>query len=314
MHKIAILALPGFVSFDLGIPCEVFTHAKMRSGKQAYSVKVCTHKSEIAGCAFRLRSDWRLEHLAAADTVIIPGIDDPLMPIPQQVIDAIHKAWKRGARLASICSGTFVLAATGLLDGRRATTHWIGTAELARRYPKIAVDPDVLFVDEGRIVTSAGASAGLDMCLHLVRRDHGQAAAAQAARFAVAPLDRDGGQSQFIQREPPGSNSSLAPLLEWMQHHLGSALDVPSLAARAKMSPRTFARRFHQQTGTTPLQWVLAARIRRAQELLETTAAPVDKLALSAGFDSPVTFRARFRRLVGVSPSTYRRRFNGNAQ
>jgi transcriptional regulator GlxA family with amidase domain len=313
VHKVAILALPGFVAFDLGIPCEVFGSVKTASGKRAYSVRVCTHKSEAAGDAFRLRSEWRLEHVAAADTVIIPGIANPFMPIPQPVINAIKSAWKRGARIASICSGAFVLAATGLLDGRRATTHWIGTKDLARLYPKINVDADVLFVDEGRIVTSAGASAGLDMCLYLVRLDHGQATAAHAARLAVAPLDREGGQSQFIKRELPGSESSLAPLLNWMQQRLDAPLDIPSLAARAKLSERTFARRFREQTGTTPLQWVIAARIRIAQELLETTRVPIDRIAAKTGFESAVTFRKRFQRLVGVSPSLYRRQFNGNS-
>jgi transcriptional regulator GlxA family with amidase domain len=249
--------------------------------------------------------------MATADTVVIPGVEDVSAPVSKPVLAALHKAWANGARIASICSGAFVLAETGLLDGRRATTHWIGTTELARRYPRIDVDPNVLFVDEGRIVTSAGASAGLDMCLHLVRRDHGQAIAAHAARLAVAPLDRSGGQSQFIRREPPESRASLAPLLEWMLENLDKPLDVDSLAARARVSARTFARRFRQQTGTTPIQWLLTARVRRAQELLETGAGAIDEVATAVGFESPVTFRVRFQRSVGLSPSVYRGRFNG---
>jgi transcriptional regulator GlxA family with amidase domain len=258
-----------------------------------------------------LRTHWRLNRIASADTIVIPGIEDVSVPVSKPALTAIRNAWANGARVASICSGAFALAATGLLDGRRATTHWIGAAELARRYPQIDVDPNVLFVDEGRIVTSAGASAGLDMCLHLVRRDHGQAIAAHAARLAVAPLDRSGGQSQFIRREPPESRASLAPLLEWMLENLAQPLDVESLAARARVSARTFARRFREQTGTTPIQWLLTARVRRAQELLETEAGTIDEVATAVGFESPVTFRARFQRSVGVSPSVYRARFNG---
>jgi transcriptional regulator GlxA family with amidase domain len=230
--------------------------------------------------------------------------------MPPRVLAAIRAAWARGARLASICSGAFVLAETGLLDGRRATTHWAGAAVFARRFPRVDIDPTVLFVDEGRIVTSAGAAAGLDMCLHLLRRDHGQAMAADAARLAVAPLDRDGGQAQFIRHQPPDSGQSLAPLLEWMRENVDKPLDVAALAARACISPRTLARRFRDQTGTTPVQWLLAARVRRAQDLLETTGMAIDQIAFAAGFESPVTFRARFRGRVGVSPATYRRRFN----
>ncbi len=310
MREVAVLAVEGFVPFDLGIPCEVFRTARTRTGKLAYRVRVCAERSEVRSSSFGLRTPWRLDQLAAAHTVVIPGVEDVSVPVSKPVLAAIRKAWTNGARIASICSGAFVLAATGLLDGRRATTHWIGATELARRFPSIDVDPNVLFVDEGRIVTSAGAAAGLDMCLHLVRRDYGQAIAADAARLAVAPLDRSGGQAQFIRREPPQSRASLAPLLEWMLRNLNKPLDVDSLAARARVSPRTFARRFRQQTGTTPIQWLLVARVRRAQELLETGASSIDEVAAAAGFESPVTFRARFQRTVGLSPSTYRGRFN----
>jgi transcriptional regulator GlxA family with amidase domain len=310
MHEVAVLALEGFVPFDLGIPCEVFGTVRTRRGRPAYNVRVCSEKAEVRGSSFRIRTRWRLDRIAAADTIVIPGVEDVSVPVSKPVLAAIHKAWANGARVASICSGAFVLAATGLLDGRRATTHWIGTDELARRFPRVDVDPNVLFVDEGRIVTSAGASAGLDMCLHLVRRDHGQAIAAHAARLAVAPLDRSGGQSQFIRREPPESRANLAPLLEWMLENLDRPLDVEALAGRARVSPRTFARRFRQQTGTTPIQWLLTARVRRAQELLESGTAGIDEVATAVGFESPVTFRARFQRSVGLSPSVYRGRFN----
>jgi transcriptional regulator GlxA family with amidase domain len=312
VHQVAVLALEGFVPFDLGIPCEVFGTVRTRKGKPAYRVRVCAEKAEVRSSAFRLRAPWRLDELINSDTVVIPGVADASLPRSKAVLAAIREAWSRGARIASICSGAFVLAETGLLDGRRATTHWIGTAELARRFPEIDVDPNVLFVDEGRIVTSAGAAAGLDMCLHLVRRDHGQAIAAQAARLAVSPLDRDGGQAQFIRREPPASRASLAPLLEWMLKNLARPLDVESLAAHAHMSPRTLARRFRHQTGTTPIEWLRAARVRRAQEVLETGALTIEEVAATCGFQSPVTFRARFQRGVGLSPSAYRSRFSGS--
>ena len=212
--------------------------------------------------------------------------------------------------MASICSGAFVLAEAGLLDGRRATTHWLCADLLASHYPQVKVDPNVLFVDEGEIVTSAGASAGMDMCLHLVRRDFGQAVAAHAARLAVAPVNREGGQAQFIRRDPPRSSGSLASHLEWAAAHLAEPLNVARMAAQAGMSERSFARHFREQMGTTPMQWLLTVRVRRAQELLESSAAYVDQIAAACGFQSTVTFRTSFRRIAGVSPGDYRRRFN----
>jgi transcriptional regulator GlxA family with amidase domain len=313
MHQVAVLALHDFVPFDLGIACELFGRVSVPSGKQAYEVKVCAHARTIRSRAFDMRVSHGLDALVRADTIVVPGIEDTTLPVPDPVMAALRKAWDRGARLASICSGAFVLAASGLLDGKRATTHWIGAAHLATRYPKVCVEPNVLFVDEGRIITSAGASAGVDMCLHLIRQDHGQAVAARAARLAVAPLSRDGGQAQFIRHETPQSADSLASLLEWMSANLNKEMDVDSLARRARTSPRTFARRFREQTGTTPLQWLLTARVRHAQELLETSSRSIDDIALRCGFDSPVTFRARFRKLVGLNPSAFRQRFTASS-
>lgn len=309
MHVVAIVVLDGFVPLDLGIPCDVFGGFGLSDRADLYRVKVCAARRVVRAGAYDLRVRFGLDAVAGAHTVVVPGIVDVDQPVPPQVIAALQSAWERGARITSICSGAFVLAAAGLLDGRRATTHWRGASELARRHPAVTVEPDVLFVDEGRIVTSAGASAGLDMCLHLVRRDYGQAVAADAARLAVAPLNRDGGQAQFIRHEAPRAIDCLAPLLEWMSANLDKDIDVEALARRAHMSPRTFARRFREQTGTTPLQWLLTVRVRRAQELLETTRRSVDEIAVRCGFDSPVTFRERFRRVVGLSPRAYRLRF-----
>ncbi|MGY3622750.1 GlxA family transcriptional regulator [Bradyrhizobium sp. USDA 10063] len=310
MHRVSVLAMDGFVPFDLSVPCEVFGRASAASGVAGYSVRVCGEGTEVRSKNFTLQTEWGLKELASADTILVPGLEDPTAPISSAVLEALQSAWERGARLASICSGAFVLAATGLLDGRRATTHWICAGELARRYPRIQVDPNVLFVDEGRLITSAGAAAGMDMCLHLLRRDHGQAVAADAACLAVAPLVRDGGQSQFIRHEPPKSAASLTSLLDWMSANLDRTITVQTLADRARMSPRTLARRFQEQTGTTPLQWLLKMRIRRAQELLETREASIDRIASSVGFESAVTFRSRFRKLTGISPTAYRHRFS----
>lgn len=310
MKTVAVLALQDVVPFDLGIACDIFSRVRLADGTPAYRVLVCAEAARIDAGLFDIRAPWRLDQAAGADIVIVPGIEDIARPVAPAAIAALREAAARGALIASICTGAFVLAAAGLLDGRRATTHWAAADQLAQRYPAIAVDADVLFVDEGQIVTSAGSSAGLDMCLHLVRREHGQAIAAQSARMAVAPLHRDGGQAQFIRQHAPASECSLTPLFDWLLANLHRPLDVSALAARACMSPRTFARKFRDQTGTTPIQWLLKFRIRRAQELLETTAASVDQVAAAAGFDSSVTFRARFQRLVGVTPSAYRRRFS----
>ncbi len=312
MHTVAILALDGVVSFDLGIACEVFGHARLAGGEPAYHVHVCGETGRVRTKAFGIDVPHRLDRLASADTVVVPGVEDPGLPVAEPVLKALRLAWTSGARLVSICTGAFVLAATGALDGRRATTHWLATADFNDRFPAVALDPQVLFVDEGRIVTSAGALAGMDMCLHLVARDHGQAVAAYAARLAVAPLYRDGGQAQFIRHDLPRASDSLAPLLDWMLAHLDQPLDVAALAARANTSPRTFARRFREQTGTTPLQWLLTARIRRAQEMLETSVHTIEAVAAAAGFEAPATFRARFQQVVGISPNAYRRRFNNS--
>ncbi|WP_280181344.1 GlxA family transcriptional regulator, partial [Nocardia farcinica] len=217
-----------------------------------------------------------------------------------------------GTRIASICTGTFPLAATGLLDGLRATTHWAAAEALARAHPAVTVDPDVLYVDnDGRVLTSAGAAAGLDLCLHLVRRDYGSAVAADAARLAVMPLEREGGQAQFIVAPlpPAPSGSALEPLLIWLQDNLSRPLTLGEIAAHAGTSTRTLLRQFRDQTGTTPLRWLHRARIHRAQHLLETTDHTVERIATQVGFGSPTTFRERFTRVTGVTPHAYRRSF-----
>ncbi len=304
-----MLAFDGVVLGDLAGPVELFGRARDDAGRPYYQVKICSEAPEVETEHARLVVPWRLASLSGADTVIVPGVDAADRPIPGPVIRAIRRAAGRGACVASICTGAFVLAAAGLLDGHRATTHWMAAAELARRYPRVEVDSNVLYVDNGPVLTSAGASAGLDLCLHLVRRDFGARVAANAARAAVMPLERAGGQAQFIVHAPPTSDGSIQPLLGWIERNLDRELTIPAIARRASMSVRTLARRFREQTGTTPAQWVTTARVRRAQRLLETTALAVEEVASQAGFGSAAVLRERFGRAVGTSPNAYRRAF-----
>jgi len=312
MHEVVVVASHGVVPFDLSTPSEIFRGTRLADGRRPYRLTVCgvTRSVETADFTIRLRAG--LEALARADTVIVPGVADLDRPVPRELVQALRAAAARGARLASICSGAFLLAATGLLAGKRVTTHWLAAAELARRYPSLEVDPNVLFVDEGNLLTSAGATAGIDLCLHLVRRDFGAAVAADTARMSVVALEREGGQAQFIVHPPPPSDGeSLAALLAWIEQNLARGLSLGALARRAGTSTRTLSRRFREQTGTTPAHWVTRARLRRAQQLLETTGHAVERVASLSGFPSPATLRARFQQVLGTSPKSYRRSFRG---
>ncbi|MYX05247.1 helix-turn-helix domain-containing protein [Streptomyces sp. SID8375] len=311
MHTVAVLALDKVIPFDLSTPIEVFTRTRLPDGRPGYQVRVCAERPEVDAGTFALRAPWGLDGLTDADTVIVPGTADPTAPLPPAVHDALNAAAANGTRIASICSGTFSLAAAGLLDGLRATTHWIAAGTLAAAYPDIDVDPDVLYVDNGQILTSAGAAAGLDLCLHLIRRDYGSAVAADAARLSVMPLEREGGQAQFIVHPYPSTprGSALEPLLTWLQDNLARELTLADIAVRADVSTRTLIRRFREQTGTTPLQWLHRARVRQAQHLLETTTHSVERIGAQVGFGSPTAFRDRFKRTTGVSPQTYRHTF-----
>ena len=313
MHTVAVLALDRVIPFDLSTPIEVFGRLRLADGTAPYRVRICAATGSVDAGAFTLRAPWGLDALLDADTIILPGCEEPGVLVPQTVLDRLRKAAAGGARTASICTGAFILAATGLLDGLRATTHWLAAAELATRHPDIDVDPHVLYVDNGQFLTSAGAAAGLDLCLHLIRKDHGSAIAADAARLSVMPLEREGGQAQFIvPAQPPAPRGSgLEPLLRWMQENTSAELTLAGLAARSGMSVRTLNRRFREQTGTTPLQWLLRARIRRAQHLLESTDQPVEAIAGQVGFGSPTAFRDRFKRVAGTSPHAYRSAFRG---
>lgn len=310
VHVVAVVALDGVNPFDLAIPCEVFGRVRLADGRAPYRVRVAAIGRRVRAHAFEIRTTDTLAAVARADTVVVPGIEDPAHAIPATVLAALRHAAARGARVASICSGAFVLAAAGLLDGKRATTHWLAAAELARRHPTVDVDPNVLYVDAGRILTSAGAAAGMDLCLHMVRSDHGAEIAAAAARLAVMPLERAGGQAQFIVHETPTADgASLEPLLRWLDAHHADAWPLARIARRAALSSRSLSRRFREQTGTTPAQWLVRRRVHHAQRLLETSGRAIERIATDVGFGSTATFRDRFHRLVGTSPQAYRRSF-----
>lgn len=307
-HRIAILALDHLVPMDLGTPLQVFGSTGGR-----YDLMVCAPDKTVTsdGGYVRIEADHGLEALEEADTVVIPGIHGgpPFEEgwLDPRVRDALRAA---KARLISICTGAFVLAAAGLLDGRPATTHWRHADRFRRLYPRVHLNPDVLFVDGGDILTSAGVTAGVDLCLHVVRNDFGTEVANHAARRCVAPAWRDGGQAQFIERPIPESgDTSTSATRQWAQGRLHDALDLAALAAHARMSVRTFTRRFRDEMGMSPGQWLVAQRIERARQLLESTDLPVDRVAREAGFGTTAALRQQLHAVVGVSPMTYRKTF-----
>jgi transcriptional regulator GlxA family with amidase domain len=309
------VAFDGVVLGDLATPIEVFGRVRDAAGDSPYDVRVCSAAEEVVSQHVTLRVPWRLSVLGRAQTVVVPGIASHDRLPPPETLNAIRRAVRREARVASICSGAFVLAATGALDGRRATTHWLGAAELARRHPAIEVDADVLYVDGGCVLTSAGAAAGLDLCIHMVRRDLGAEVAARVARAAVMPLERAGGQAQFIVHEAPADDgTTIGGLLEWLERNLRRDLSLPVIARRAAMSTRTLSRRFRDHVGATPAAWVARARVRRAQRLLETTDLSIERVAAEAGFGSSAIMREHFGQTVGTSPQAYRRSFAVKAQ
>ncbi|MEZ3179418.1 DJ-1/PfpI family protein [Streptomyces pimonensis] len=308
-HRVAVLALDDVLPLDLGIPAQVFITVP----GSPYRLTLCgrTTRPVTTAAGFAVTVTAGLGAVREADTVIVPGYAPHQRELPRTVLSALAEAHSRGVRLVSICTGAFALAAAGVLDGRRATTHWKHADELAARYPTVSVDPDVLYVDEGRVLTSAGVAAGIDLCLHLVRRDLGARTANEVARTLVSAPHRDGGQAQYIKRplapEEPGV--ALAATRAWAVARLHEPLTVPRLAAHAHMAPRTFARRFVTETGTTPLRWLLAVRLDLARELLETTGLAVDHIADRCGLGSPSNLRLHFRRVLGTTPTAYRAAF-----
>ncbi len=313
-HLVVVVAFDGVVLGDLAAPSEVFGRLRDTTGKPLYELRVCSAEPEVVSEHLTLKIPWRISSLKQAHTVIVPGIDDLDRPLPEKLIRALRAAVYRGVRVASICSGAFVLAQTGALDGLKATTHWLAAAELARRFPRIDVNPDVLYLDNGNVLTSAGAAAGLNLCLYLVRRDFGAEVAIQAARAAVMPLERAGGQAQFIVHRPPVpvGHDSMGSLLSWIEENLHLELSLPLLAKRAAMSTRTLSRQFRRQVGWSAAQRISRARVRRAQLLLETTHLSVEEIAQNSGFGSSTVMRECFRRIVGTSPWAYRGTFSAS--
>lgn len=314
MHTVCVIALPDVITFDLATPIETFGHALLPDGRPAYRVLVCGTAPVVEAGPLRIATDLGLSALAEADTIVVPGRNRPYEASPPEVIEALRAAATDGTRISSICVGAFTLAEAGLLDGKRATTHWTATDELARRYPGVRVDPDRLVVDAGQVLTSAGASAGLDLCLHMIRRDHGAAVAAHVSRLAVAPMYRSGGQAQYMVQNPPTrSTATLDPVLEWIERNAGRDLGLDDLARVGRTSVRTLNRRFHAETGQSPIEWLTRVRVRHAQELLESTDHGVDRVARQVGLPSISNFRAQFRRVAGTTPQEYRRTFRGTA-
>lgn len=311
-RRVVALAYEGLCTFEFGVAVEIFGLPRPEMGRDWYRFRVCSlEKGPVrATGGIRIHAATGLSALRWADTIVIPGWRDAAGPPPKALLEALCAAHRRGARLVSICSGVFLIAATGLLDGKRATTHWRYVERLRERYPTIQVEPDVLYVDEGSILTSAGSAAGLDLCLHIVRRDFGAEVAGSVARRLVIPPHREGGQAQYVPdsfRKEPGGG--LAPLLQWAQAHLDQPLSAETLAKKAALSPRTLARRFMREAGTTPHRWVTHQRLLNAQRRLETTRASIDEVAEAVGFGTATTLRQRFQQAFGTTPTAYRRRF-----
>ncbi|MGH7904950.1 MAG: transcriptional regulator FtrA [Candidatus Dormibacteraceae bacterium] len=309
----AVAAFDRISIFELAVPCEVFGTDRSDMGLPNYRLFVCgIEPSPLrTKSGFTIGTRYGLRTLERADTIIVPAWRDIEEPPPERLLGALRRAHRRGARVASLCTGAFVLAAAGLLDGRRATTHWMNAEALARRFPAVHVDPAVLYVDEGRLLTSAGTAAGMDLCLHLVRLDHGAEVANMFGRRMVVPPHRDGGQAQYLEAPVPrdAEDERLRAALEWAAAHLAQPLTVERLAAQAAMSVRTFARRFQAATGTSPLRWLLLQRVAAAQRMLESSDLPTEEVAERCGFGSASSLRLHFRRRLGTSPTSYRSTF-----
>jgi transcriptional regulator GlxA family with amidase domain len=313
MRTVAIMVYDAINPFELGVAAEVFSFAHPEWGVPWYRCLICTEAGQPVRSAagFLLTAPHTFEEADEADTIVIPGSRPGILPVPETLLATLRRAYQRGARLIALCTGTFVLAAAGLLDDRCVTTHWAWASQLAERYPTVQVDPRRLYTDDGQILTSAGTTAAIDLCLHVVRQDYGAEIATAVARRMVTPPHRDGGQAQYIET-PLREQSEGEPFgttLAWLTAHLHENLTVEHMAARAAMSPRSFARHFQATLGTTPYQWLLRQRIILAQRQLETTSATIEHIAACCGFSSAATLRLHFQRLLRTSPQAYRRAF-----
>ncbi|MET9084681.1 helix-turn-helix domain-containing protein [Streptomyces sp. NPDC004237] len=316
LKNVATVLLDGVHPFELGVVCEVFGLDRSDEGLPVYDFAVVSAEGPALGThvpGLTISTPYGLDRLDEADLIAVPASDSNVArDYPPELLDALRRAVDRGARVLSVCSGVFVLGAAGLLDGRRCAVHWRHADLLARRFPRTRVEPDVLYVDEDPVITSAGTSAGIDACLHLVRKEQGPEVAKKIARRMVVPPHRDGGQAQYIERPlPDGPCDTVGEVLAWMTEHLDQEVTVEQLATRALMAPRTFARRFQQETGTTPYRWILRQRVLLAQELLEGTDETMDAIASRTGFGTAAALRHQFTKELGTTPNTYRRAFRG---
>jgi AraC family transcriptional regulator, transcriptional activator FtrA len=310
--RVAVPVLDDCPLFELAVPCEVFGRDRRDLTPRWYELTLCrtTPGRARSTAGLRVAAPASLAAIRDADLVVVPACGEPSYRPPERLLDELRRAHSRGARIAALCTGAFVLAAGGLLDGREATTHWMHADELRRRHPRVRVNERALYVDEGQILTSAGTAAGIDLCLHLVRRDFGAAVAAEVGRRMVIAPHREGDQAQYAPaRVPAHRPDALAPVLDWAARRLREPLTVPQLAQRAAMSTRTFGRRFAEEVGVTPLRWLTQQRLAVARELLETTDLPVDAVAERAGFRGGTVLRQHFHREVGTTPAAYRRTF-----
>jgi transcriptional regulator GlxA family with amidase domain len=310
-HKVVALCFEGLVAFDLTAPAQAFGVAHRSGGEPLYEFTTCSLDGAQVWTTngFSIGPSHDLGALQRADTIVVPGYFGILAPPPAPALVALRAADARGARVISVCTGAFALAHAGLLDGRRATTHWTMAEELARRFPAIAVEPDSLYIDEGAVMTSGGLSAGIDLSLHVIRKDFGAAAGERVARHMVAAPHREGGQAQFSKAEPASVGGSLEPTRRWIVERLEQPLDVAAMSRHAGVSPRTFARRFREEMGTTPLQWLLGQRVLEARRLLEASDLPIEAVAWRVGFGSAASLRDHFRRATATTPTAYRRSF-----
>lgn len=316
LHRVAVVAYQQISPFHLAVPCMVFGEDLARLGAPRYALRVCAAEPGPlqTPAGFHIGGAHGLEALADADTIVVPAWRDPAEPAPPALLDALRSAHARGARLVGLCLGAVVLAQAGLLDGRRASTHWVFMDDMAALYPRVQLQRDVLYVQDGTLLTSAGTAAAIDCCLHLLRQDHGAEVASRVARRMVVAPHRQGGQAQYIEQPLPTrfGDDRLAAVLEWALFHLAEPIAIDTLAERARMSRRTFTRHFRALTGTTFNQWLLDQRLARAQRLLETSDHALDVVAGEAGFGSTVSLRGHFSAAFGVSPGAYRRTFQGD--